>query len=61
MRWKVTNETVEEPDGTMHRPDCPRLGQTIREEHRRGALIERNVAPKECWHCEPGVEMVLTL
>jgi len=45
----------------MHRPDCEKLRGIVLEEHRPATLLERSVAPRECWHCEPGVEMVLAL
>jgi hypothetical protein len=60
VRWRTTRETVEEPDGTMHRPDCEKVREAV-EEHSAGALLERQVAPRECWHCEPRVELVLTV
>jgi hypothetical protein len=45
----------------MHRPNCSKVRGEELQTHHAGGILERNVAPKECWRCEPGVEMVLTL
>lgn len=29
------------------------------DEHRAGSSIRREIAPRECWACEPTVELVL--
>lgn len=58
MRWKVTTETVEEPNGAMHRLGCSELREAV-QVHEAGVLLERKVTPKECWRCEPALELVL--
>lgn len=45
----------------MHRPECSKVcGEDLQGYH-AGTVLERKIAPKECWHCEPGVELMLTL
>jgi hypothetical protein len=57
--WIVTEDTVEQA-GTLHRPRCPTLDEAAEvERHPAGVAIRRKIAPKECWICEPAVEMVL--
>jgi hypothetical protein len=55
----VTEDTVEQV-GTLHRPGCPKLDEgSEAERHPAGSALRRRVAPKQCWTCEPAVEMVL--
>ncbi|HEY2201638.1 MAG TPA: hypothetical protein VGH56_07100 [Solirubrobacteraceae bacterium] len=57
--WVMTEDTVEQ-DGMLHRPNCTRLDITAEPElHAAGTELRRRVAPKNCWDCEPEVEMRL--
>jgi hypothetical protein len=72
--WRFPEETVEDADRCLHRPECAKLGDTTevdRDEpsgssdgprpirHPAGSSVRYDTAPRECWDCRPAVEMVL--
>lgn len=60
MLWRFEHDTFEDNAGTMHRAGCDRLERdgTV-EYHPAGSTVRRDSAPKECWHCQAELEIVL--
>jgi hypothetical protein len=61
MLLRFREETVEDVAvNTLHRPGCGELdGAADLDSHPAGSSVRRDVAPRECWSCQPTVELVL--
>jgi hypothetical protein len=59
--WCFTLETVEDlTANTMHKPGCPDLSADASiHVHPAGSSVRRDVAPRACWRCRPGLELRL--
>lgn len=61
MHWKFVDETVEDmATGMLHRPGCREIDPWATVDvHLAGSSVERDVAPRECWACQPEMFLVL--
>jgi hypothetical protein len=58
--WRFPEETVEDADRCLHRPDCAKLADATEvDRHPAGSSVRYDKAPRECWDCRPEVELVL--
>ena len=61
MRWRFADDTLEDLEaGVWHRPDCDEIQpEAVLVMHPIGSSVARDVAPRQCWTCQPEVHMVI--
>jgi hypothetical protein len=61
MRWRFSHDTVEDLlTSTWHRPGCGEFApQAVTVRHPARSSVARDVAPRQCWTCQPEVDIVI--